>query len=106
MTDRHPLDGNMIAADRHYGDAPVPHVCPSCGGELHAGADPDEDWCSACDAAYKALESCAYKAQSLARLLQAAYRNAGYPDIKQRDFNLRIAHNTLEEIKEALPSHE
>lgn len=106
MTDRHPLDGNMIAADRHYGDTPDPPACPSCGGDLPHGADPESDCCKACNTTADALEFCADKAKALARQIGAAARNAGYPDIKHRDIYLGIAHKTLAEIIEMLPSHE
>lgn len=102
----HPLDGNMIAADRHYGHAPKPPACPSCGGDLPHGADPDSDYCKGCKDTADALDHCADKAAALARQLQAAARNAGYPDIKQRDIYLRIAHNCLAELIEMMPAHD
>lgn len=48
MTDRHPLDGNMIAADEHYAD----HDCPGCqGGDKWPVSEPV--WlCPVCDAEY------------------------------------------------------
>lgn len=44
---RHPLDGNMIAADRHYADGDDP-PCTFCGGE----------GCDGCDEWYAAIDDC------------------------------------------------
>lgn len=63
MTPRHPLDGNAIAADRHYDQpAPTDHdCCDQCGAPF---GDPDDDpdcvvqdavafmWCETCAEAH------------------------------------------------------
>lgn len=47
MTDRHPLDGNAIAADAHYEDRPEHHdFCDRCGCLFEA--DPNDEDAPAC----------------------------------------------------------
>lgn len=88
-------------------DAPItPPCCPGCGKAMHPGADPDHDWCNICKGISTTLDRCADKAKALHRQIEAAARNAGYPDNKQRDIYLRIAHNCLSELKQMLPSYD
>ena len=47
MSERHPLDGNAIAADRHYGEAP-PENCSICGEPLEATHARFVDLCQEC----------------------------------------------------------
>lgn len=48
---RHPLDGNAIAADKHYGrDAPEMRECDQCDGAgmQYHGEDDRWRWCRNC----------------------------------------------------------
>lgn len=98
----HPFDGNMIAAERHNGDAPEDSSCGCCGGDLPPGNDPDQEVCGICAQTQEALDIAADKAAQLTRQFLSAGRSANHLDLKHREMYLSIARRSLSDLVELI----